>query len=227
MAMVRTPDPPVAASAPAGVAETPAGADPEGDGERPLTARGARTRAKLVVAARAVFERDGFNNARIADIAVEAEVAYGTFYTYFPSKEMLFREVVRDLQPALIEPAATGPESISERIARAHRAYLDGYGRNARIMGVLEEVATYDEGLREMRRDIRQLFVDRTVRAIIRWQESGLADPTLDARYAGSALGSMVDRFAYVWLVLGEDFELDRAVDTLTQLWVNALRIRG
>ena len=45
----------------------------------------------------------------------------------------------------------------------------------------------------------------------------------IDAYYAANALGSMVDRFAFVWLVLGEPFEEDPAVETLTQLYCAAL----
>ena len=45
----------------------------------PASARGARTRQTLVEAARRVFERDGFLDARITDITAEAGVAAGTF----------------------------------------------------------------------------------------------------------------------------------------------------
>jgi hypothetical protein len=37
----------------------------------------------------------------------------------------------------------------------------------------------------------------------------------------------MVDRFAYVWLVLGEPFELEPAVETLTSLYCRALGLDG
>ena len=47
----------------------------------------------------------------------------------------------------------------------------------------------------------------------------------MDAHYAANAIGNMVDRFAYVWLVLGDPFELERAVDTLTHLWINSLAL--
>jgi hypothetical protein len=33
----------------------------------------------------------------------------------------------------------------------------------------------------------------------------------------------MVDRFAYVWLVLGEDFDFEESVYSLTLLWARAL----
>ena len=60
----------------------------------PVTQRGRRTRALLLEAARRVFEEKGFTETRIGDITAEADVAHGTFYTYFESKHELFREVV-------------------------------------------------------------------------------------------------------------------------------------
>ena len=33
----------------------------------------------------------------------------------------------------------------------------------------------------------------------------------------------MMDRFAYVWFVLEEDFEEERALATLTELWMRAI----
>ena len=48
-------------------------------------------------AAREVFERDGFLDARIADITATARTATGSFYTYFTSKEEIFLAVVDEL----------------------------------------------------------------------------------------------------------------------------------
>ena len=45
-------------------------------------------------AARRVFERDGFLDARITDITAEAGVAAGPFYTYFTGKEDAFAAVI-------------------------------------------------------------------------------------------------------------------------------------
>ena len=40
-----------------------------------------------------------------------------------------------------------------------------------------------------------------------------------------SALGSMVDRSFYVWFVLGEPIDVDRALDTLNLLCARALGV--
>src|SRR5215211_6324497 len=63
----------------------------------PATERGRRTRAALIDAARRVFAERGYIDATIADITAAAEVAHGTFYTYFESKRDLFHEVVEAL----------------------------------------------------------------------------------------------------------------------------------
>ena len=54
---------------------------PAGHRLAPPSPRGQRTRAALIVAARSVFERDGYLDARTTDIAEQANVASGTFYT--------------------------------------------------------------------------------------------------------------------------------------------------
>ncbi|MGI9053914.1 MAG: TetR/AcrR family transcriptional regulator [Ilumatobacteraceae bacterium] len=194
----------------------------------PLTARGARTRAALVKAARGLFERHGYVETSVGDIAKRARVAHGTFYTYFQSKEEIFAEVADALQADLLRAAEAEPHlpagsPLSERIERANRGYLRGYEENARMMGVLEQVATFNPRLAATRRFSRRFYVQRNASSIRRWQQEGLVDARIDAAYAASALGSMIDRSAYVWLVLGEPFDLDEAVVQLTRLYCNAL----
>ena len=197
----------------------------------PLTARGARTRAALVKAARALFERQGYLDTNVGDIAKRARVAHGTFYTYFSSKEEIFAEVADELQQDLVhiaegEPHLPSDATLSERIERANRGYLRGYEQNARMMGVLEQVATFNQRLAAIRRASRRYYVQRNTAAIRRWQQQGLVDERIDPGYAASALGSMVDRSAYVWLVLGEPYELEPATIQLTRLYCNALGLQ-
>jgi AcrR family transcriptional regulator len=58
------------------------------------TPRGEATQATLVRAAKRIFERDGFLDARITDITAAAGTATGSFYKYFSSKEEIFLAVV-------------------------------------------------------------------------------------------------------------------------------------
>ena len=54
------------------------------------------TGGRLAQAAVKVFAERGFHGARVSDIAEAADVAKGTFYLYFTSKEAIFRHLIDD-----------------------------------------------------------------------------------------------------------------------------------
>jgi AcrR family transcriptional regulator len=196
--------------------------------EPPRTARGERTRARLVAAARTVFERDGYLDARLIDITTEAQTAAGSFYTYFTNKEEIFAAVLEEVQQEMLHPHVREMTQSDDPVAvieASNRAYFIAYKRNAKLMRLLEQVATIDDDVRDLRRRRGKAFAERTARSIRDLQARGLADPDVDPFMAATALGSMVGRMAYGTYVLGDNFKLDDLVATVTRLWVNALRI--
>src|SRR5580704_3563422 len=70
----------------------------------PRSQKGVRTRARLLEAAKEIFEEDGFLEARISDIAERAGLSHGSFYHYFDSKEAIFREVAEAVEERLSAP---------------------------------------------------------------------------------------------------------------------------
>lgn len=50
--------------------------------------------SRILMAAKDVFESKGFHDAKIAEIAVQADVGKGTVYEYFDSKQNLFEEMI-------------------------------------------------------------------------------------------------------------------------------------
>ncbi len=208
---------------------------PKNDKPAPATPRslkGAATRARLLEAARVVFEESGFLEARISDIAARAGLSQGSFYHYFDSKEQIFREVAETQESMLTEHRAADPDdrdlSPLERIYRANRRYLQHYQENRQIMRVIEEVSRYDQPVKTARMARQKHFADRAERAIRQLQDDGVADGEIDAELAALALGSMVARFAEVWLIDGwGDYDLDYAATQVTKLWVNAIGLRS
>lgn len=210
----------------------PQGSTGPGSAGGPRSRKGLQTRARLVEAAKEVFERDGFLGARISDIAKRAGLSHGSFYHYFDSKEQLFREVAELQEAALTAPPEDHAEARStvaplERIRRANRRYLERYRDEARIMGVIEQVSRYDDHVNEVRMARMRHFAERAEAAIRRWQTEGLVDPAVDPTIAADALGAMVARFAELWLVQRyRAYDFEEAVDQLTRLWANALGLR-
>jgi AcrR family transcriptional regulator len=190
--------------------------------------RGARTRQALVGGARRVFERDGFLDARIADIAAEAGVATGSFYTHFDSKEAAFAAVIGEVHEETLHPRLDVARSSDDPIAvieAAHRSYLRAYERNARLMALLDQVAQIDDDFRRLRLKRADAMARRNAKAIARLQAQGLADPTLDPLATAHALNAMVSRMANLVFVHGEKIRFESLLATLTKLWANALRI--
>jgi AcrR family transcriptional regulator len=193
---------------------------------QPLSSRGKRTRAALIEAARGVFENVAFSDARVADIAQQANVAYGSFYTYFDSKEEIFREVVKQVTSEMFDASAVGDEAGSTprvRLEAANRRYLRAYARNARIMGLIEEVARYDSYSNNLLKGIRGLFLSRIEQGVRHQQKDGRLDPELDPRLVARMLGGMTEQVARESFLQGERYDEDVVVPTLTALWSNAI----
>ncbi len=194
----------------------------------PSSRRGKRTREALITAARSVFERDGYLDARITDIADEAKVASGTFYTYFNSKEEIFAAVVESVEDDMLHMHVrerVGEAEPRALISAANREYLKAYQRNARLMAVFEQVAQIDEKFRDLRVRRSEAFLKRNAKLIEELQDRGEADPALDPLVAAEALSWMVSRMAYAVFVLGKPISIDLLTETLSRLWLNALRL--
>lgn len=197
-------------------------------GRYPATRRGVRTRQALIAAARVVFERDGYLNARLTDITVEAKCSTGTFYTYFTGKEEIFAAVMEAAKNEMLHP---GMPHVSEDeepgviIEASNRAYLESYQRNAKLMQLLEQVASIDPDFREMRLARGRTFIERNAKGIEDLQRRGLADPDLDPMMTSRALSGMISRLAFNAFVLHEGEDFDELLRTATQVWCNALRI--
>ena len=198
-------------------------------GRAPLSERGRRTRDRLVVAAREVFEERGFDATRMSDIASAAGVSHGTVYTWFPTKDDALHaavdSVTEEMYSVLSTPEITDP---IERIAVANARYLEVHRDTARLLEVVAQAAVNDETFRAVLDGLRRTHVDRVAKAIQRMQKEGLVVASLDARISAAALCAMVEGFARYWLSgAGEPAEPlapdARVVRTLTELWARAL----
>jgi AcrR family transcriptional regulator len=195
------------------------------------TPKGERTRARLLSAAKHVFERQGFLGARVSDIADRAKISHGAFYHYFNSKEEIFRELAHAQEARLTAAAAFdhGDLGINSsprvQVREGVRRYLAQYRTQARIMGVIEQVSRYDAEVNAARVASQRQFTKRAEEACRLQQRAGLADPMLDPVIAADALGAMVSRFAELWLVQGyRQYDFDEAVEQLSVICANALR---
>lgn len=98
-------------------------AEPAGKRERTKLAN----RAAILAAARAVFAQMGYEAASVRDIIRRTELASGTFYNYFRSKEEVFEALADDgarrFKP-LLRAARENAKSFTEYLKGAFYAYF-------------------------------------------------------------------------------------------------------
>jgi len=92
----------------------------------PKTARGRKTRERLLEAAEIEFGARGFHDASISGITHRAGVALGTFYTYFESKEEIFSALVRYMSERTRQWIGERVASAANRL-EAERMGLEAY----------------------------------------------------------------------------------------------------
>lgn len=146
----------------------------------------------IVSAAQTVFAREGFEGARIAEIAKAAGVAEGTVYLYFRNKNALYAAVLRSYYARLTRAAAEGVEGLAdtrERLDFLARHHLDHIARDWKMFALMAYHARFSDDYRgaetwELNRAYARVF-DGVVR-------EGVARGELRAELP---LGAMRDAF--------------------------------
>lgn len=110
--------------------------------KKPKTARGKKTRDKLLQAAEIEFGDKGFHAAAISGITYRAGVALGTFYTYYESKEEIFQDLVSYMSHRtrrwIAERVAGAPDRMAaERLGI--EAYIEFARRHKGIYRIITE----------------------------------------------------------------------------------------
>ncbi len=113
----------------------------------PRTARGRKTLRVLLDAAALEFGERGFHEASISAITRRAGVALGSFYTYFDSKDAVFRALVTDLSAQVRDHVAPAVRAAGDGIAaeRAGLAHFIGFVREHKeIYRIIDEAEFVD-----------------------------------------------------------------------------------
>lgn len=89
-----------------------------------------------------MFEAD-YEKIQVRDVAERADVALGTLYRYFSSKEHLFACALRSWSQRFGERRrATSEGSPAERVAAVYRRAVRAFERQPRVYGVMIQVQT-------------------------------------------------------------------------------------
>jgi AcrR family transcriptional regulator len=120
---------------------------PASEGKAPRTARGERTLRKILDAALDEFGERGFSEGSIVGITQRADVALGTFYTYFDSKEAVFKALVSDMSAQVRDHVAPVLQSAADTLdgeGAALESYLEFARAHKQVYRIIDEAEFAD-----------------------------------------------------------------------------------
>jgi AcrR family transcriptional regulator len=125
---------------------------------RELGRQGRETVRKLLEAALAEFDENGYQTVRVDDVVRRAKTSHGTFYLYFANKDDLFKTLLRDAlhDMQIITgdfPVVTRNEAGRAALRSWVRKFFDTYAAHATVIRILSQAdivgeEVYSDGLR-------------------------------------------------------------------------------
>ena len=205
-----------------------AGTVPPGRAEK-ATRKGRETDEAFRDAARTVFARDGYLNARISDIAQAAGRSVASFYNYYDTKADLLialaEEFHAEATAMAVLPYRAGlsqEEALREAVIGFWRTYAK---RRGELIGIFQAAMVAGQ-FRDRWLEMRGEAVSRIAAQVRRAQAEGFC-PGVDPVLTASALSAMLEHFCYIWLGQGGEkdvpFDDERALDALATIWVKSV----
>lgn len=155
--------------------------------------------AEIVEAALAVFAEKGFASARTEDIAARAGISKGALYLYFPTKEDLFRAVVRDAVVPNVDAFQARIADSNQPFAEQLRMFLPSLAElvarsqlGAVAKMVIGESGNFPELARVWYDNVMSRAIGMLSALIIRGQERGEVRPGDPRTHAFSIMGPML-----------------------------------
>ena len=193
------------------------------------TPKGRATDEAFKEAARVVFARDGYLNAKITDIAAEAGRSAAYFYNYYDTKADLLialaEEFHAEATSLAVLPFRAGlarPEALREAVAGFWRTYAK---RRGELIGIFQ-AAMVEGRFRDRWLELRGEAITRIAGEVRAAQAQGYC-PGVDPVLTASALSAMLEHFCYIWLGQGGEkdvaFDDERALDAVATIWVQAV----
>ncbi len=191
-------------------------------------------RNKILHASREVFLEKGYHNASISDIIRKTDLARGTFYLYFQSKQEifdhliseLFLNITRNIHSLEIEKLKTYDE-LEKQLIKTLASLLDVLGEDKDVVkivlttsiGLDTEFDKKVESYHKLMIEVIRLMINRGIEAH-RWARYN-ADLFAHIIYGG------LKEFIFQWLVNDQhQGNLEQATEQIIRVFLAATRVR-
>jgi len=181
----------------------------------------------ILRAAVRVFARNGFFNAKVADVAREAGVADGTVYLYFKNKEHLLVSIFEETMNESISQGRGVIDSIAdprEKLRRIALLHLERMGADRDLAVVFQvELRSSTKFMEQFSETRVSEYLDLIRRVIQDGQRSGCFRASLDANLASKVFFGVLDEMVTNWVLSRKAYDLSSTADVVIDLYFNGV----
>ena len=160
---------------------------------------------KIIAAAVKVFAEKGFHNARVSEIAGEANVADGTIYLYFKNKDDILISLFEQELGKIVEDIRQGLEQEKDPLKKIERLVMNHLSMAAKQKQLMEVLGIeVRQSAKFMKKYVNKPFMEYLdlIRSIItEGQEQGLIREDLAPGIMKRALFGALDEMVRYWLL--------------------------
>jgi len=184
---------------------------------------------RILDAAVAVFAEKGFFVSRISDIADRANVADGTVYLYFKSKDEILASAINTAFDGFMSRARTELESIaspSERLRRLAYLHLQALGSNRNMAVVFQmELRQHTRSLSEFSHEHLVEYFNLVRQAIREGKACGEFRTDMPEKIAANCFFGAIDEMVTSWVLSEKDYPLEQAAEPLLDILMNGMKM--
>jgi len=160
---------------------------------------------KIIDAATKIFAKKGFHQAKISEIAREAQIADGTIYIYFENKDdiliSLFEEQMNAVLDNMVEKISeqNNPIKKLEKFALTHLQLIEQNKNLAEIIQV--EIRQSSKFMKEYKNEKFTQYLDLVGKIIQEGQENGIFKKEVIPGVAKRAFFGALDEMSRFWVL--------------------------
>src|SRR5712692_563849 len=184
-------------------------------------------RESILRAATGVFARNGYFNSKVADIARAAEVADGTVYLYFKSKEEILHSI---FDQNMAEAIAAGRKLIEnlddprQKLRRIAKLHLERLGADRDLAVVFQvELRGSTKFMEEFSAAGFAEYLALLRRTFEEGQRVGVYRKELNATVAAKILFGALDEMATNWIISKRSYKLEPMADVVMDVFLNGV----
>ena len=184
-------------------------------------------RESILRAATRVFARNGYFNSKVADIAREADVADGTVYLYFKSKEEILHSIFDQNMAEAIDAGRVLIEKLrdpGEKLRRIAMLHLERLGADRDLAVVFQvELRGSTKFMREFSAAGFAEYLGLLRQTFEEGQRSGVFRKDLNAKLVSKILFGALDEMATNWIISKRNYKLEPMAGVVMDVFLNGV----